>query len=185
MRIYLRAFEPDDYLLISEWRQDDEVTRSLGGNHYYVSMEREKQWVFDKSVNDNRNIYLAICLCEDKRMIGYTSLNNIDLRNLKAEWGGTIIGDKQMWGKGIASEAARLMLDYIFNQYPIHKCYAYCLEEHLVTVKMFKSLGFIIDGVSRDDVYKDGAFKSKISVSILRDEYLARYSDTVEVYKLV
>jgi RimJ/RimL family protein N-acetyltransferase len=179
MRIYLRAFEPDDYRLISAWRHDDEVTNLLGGNHFFVSQAREKQWVEDKSVGDNRNIYLAICLSDDDRMVGYTSINNIDLRNQKAEWGGTIIGDKTMWGKGIAAEAARQMLKYLFYQYPIHKCYGYCLEEHKITERMLLSLGFSCDGICRDEVFKNGEFKNILLFSILRDEYLEKYKGLV------
>lgn len=179
-RIFFRAFEPEDYFLINNWRQDEEILRSLGGNHYFVSLEREKQWVIDKSLNDNRNVYLAICLIETGQMIGYTSINNIDLRNAKCEWGGTIIGEKSMWGKGYASEAARLMLHYIFKQYPMNKCYGYCLEEHAVTHKMLLSLGFVYEGMARDDVYKNGQYKSKLQFSMLRSEYIDKYSDQVK-----
>jgi RimJ/RimL family protein N-acetyltransferase len=175
MRIYLRAFEPDDYHLISEWRNDNNITCSLGGNHFFVSEAREKQWVEEKAIKDNINIYLAICLTENKRMVGYTSINNIDLRNQKAEWGGTIIGDKTLWGKGIATNAAKLMLSYLFNQYPMHKCYAYCLKEHKITEKMFLSLGFSCEGECRDDVFKNGEFKSKLVFSILHHEYILKY----------
>lgn len=176
MNIFLRAFEIDDYKLISIWRNDDEITRFLGGNHFFVSAYREKAWVEDKIMNDSKNIYLAICLVDDGAMVGFTSINNIDLRNLKAEWGGTIIGEKSMWGKGIASQAARLMMHYVFNQYPIHKIYGYCLEEHKVTERMLLSLGFTCEGVFRDDVYKNGEFKSKMYFSILKSEYQEKYT---------
>ncbi len=171
MKIYLRALEPEDYVLISQWRQDEDISRSLCGNHFFVSKVREKQWVEDKSNNDSRNIYLAICLIDDNRMIGYTSINDIDLRNQKVEWGGTIIGDKTMWGKGFATDAAKLMLNYIFEQYPINKCYGYCLEEHEITKKMLISLGFKQDGILRSDVFKNGEFKSILLFSILRNEF--------------
>ncbi|MDD2228142.1 MAG: GNAT family protein [Candidatus Cloacimonetes bacterium] len=175
-RIYLRALEPEDYTITIKWRNDEEITKALGGNHFFVSQAREKIWVEDKSLNDGYNIYLAICLREDGKMIGFTSINNIDCRNLKAEWGGTIIGEKDFWGKGYATEAAKLMLDYLFEQYPMHKCYGYCLEDHKITEKMLLSLGFTLDGLVRDDVYKDGEFKSKLLFSILKEEYVTRYS---------
>jgi len=176
-RIYLRAFEPEDYLLINQWRCDPDISQTLGGNFNYVSLEREKQWVAEKSVNDKFHIYLAICLIKENRMIGYTSINNIDSRNLKAEWGGTIIGCKDLWGKGYATEAAKMMLHYLFTQYPMHKCYAYCLQEHRVTEKLFISLGFTFEGVIRDDVFKNNMYKSKLLFSILRDEYMAKYEN--------
>lgn len=173
MRIYLRALEPEDYIQISAWRQDDEISRLYGGNFFFVSAYRDKNWVIEKINDDRTNIYLAICLQEDDRMIGLTSINNIDLRNQKAEWGGTTIGDKTLWGKGYASEAAKLMLSVLFDQYPIHKCIGYCLEEHTVTIRMMNSLGFTRDGILRDDVYKNGEFKTKFMYSILRSEFEA------------
>jgi ribosomal-protein-alanine N-acetyltransferase len=171
-RIYLRAFELDDYLIINTWRQNSELTKMLSSNSFLVSQEREKKWVAEKILNDKANIYLAICNKEDNTMVGYCSINNIDLRNQKAEWGGTIIGDTKFWGIGYAKESAILMLNHLFLEYPIHKCYAYCLEEHEVTQKLFASLGFMKDGVFRDDLFKNGKFKTRLGYSVLKDDYI-------------
>ena len=108
-----------------------------------------------------------------QQLIGFTSINDIDLRNLRAEWGGTLIGEKKYIGKGIGKEASKLMLSYLFNQYPIRKCYAYCLEQHPATKKLFESLGFKKDGVLREHIYKDGSFKSLLIYSILKEEFNA------------
>lgn len=175
MRIYLRAFEPNDYLLIASWRHDEEVTKLLGGNHFFVSSEREKKWVEDKIFNDRDSIYLAVCLCENDRMIGYTCITHIDLRNQKAEMGGTLIGDKTLWGKGYGKEAAELRMRYLFEQYPINRNYVYCLEEHEPTVKMLTSLGYKQEGILRQDTYKNGGFKNMLLFSILRSEYEELY----------
>ena len=32
MRVYLRAFELDDYKLINKWHKDEEITEFVGGN---------------------------------------------------------------------------------------------------------------------------------------------------------
>lgn len=172
--IFLRAFEPDDYKVTSLWRKDPDIMNSLGGNHFFISELREKIWVENKSMGDNSEIYMAICMRKDQKLIGYTSINSIDLRNSSAEWGGTIIGDKTYWGKGIATKAAEMMLEYLFAQYPVHKCYVYCLAEHAVTIKMLTSLGFSQDGVMRDHIFKNGEYKSLLVFSILREEYLRK-----------
>lgn len=180
MRIYLRAFEIEDYKLISEWRHDEEITTPLSGNTYYVSSEREKKWVEHNIFDDKTNIYLAICLKDGDRMIGYTSITNIDLRNQKAEWGGTIIGDKTLWGKGYATEAAKLMLRFLFMEYPIHRCYGYCLEEHKVTERLLVSLGFHQEAKLRDVIFKNGEFKSLLGFSLLREEYIEKHGKNLE-----
>ena len=169
-RIYLRAFEPDDYRLINKWRNDPEINKYLGGNTFLVSSEREKKSIENKIFDDTKDIYFAICDIQSKKLIGYSSINNIDYRNLKAEWGGILIGDKEFLGKGFGKESAALMLRFLFDQYPINKCYAYCLEEHPITKKLFSSLGFKQDGILRKDIFKNGEFKNLLLFSILREE---------------
>lgn len=169
-RIFLRPLEISDHLLINRWRNDPEIVRYLAGNAFLVSLERERQWVEEKIAENQNNLYFAICLIKDSRLIGYSSINHIDLRNQKAEWGGTLVGDRSFIGKGFGREASSMMLRYLFDQYPIHRCYAYCLQEHPSTEKLFLSLGFKKEGVLRDDVFKDGSFKSLLLFSILRQE---------------
>lgn len=170
MRVYLRAFEVEDYILVNKWRKDIELNKYLGGNVFLVSSEREKKSIENKIFDDTKSIYFAICDKETDKLIGYSSINNLDLRNLKAEWGGTLIGEKEYLGKGFGKEASAMMLRFLFDQYPINKCYAYCLEEHPATTKLFLKLGFQKDGVLRKDIYKNGAFKNIALFSILREE---------------
>jgi hypothetical protein len=40
--VYLRAFEPNDYLLINNWRNDRSIQKRTCGNFRYVSTEMEK-----------------------------------------------------------------------------------------------------------------------------------------------
>jgi len=170
MRVNLRALESEDYVLINKWRNDPEITKYLGGNVFLVSPDREKKSVENKILDDAKNIYFAICEKATSKLIGYSNINNIDYRNLKAEWGGTLIGDKDFLGKGLGKEASSLMLRFLFDQYPINKCYAYCQEEHPVTPKLFLSLGFQKEGILRQEVFKNGEFKNILLYSILREE---------------
>jgi len=107
----------------------------------------------NKIIDDAKNVYFAICKQESDKLIGYSSINNIDIRNLKAEWGGTQIGDKEFIGKGYGREASGMMLRFLFDQYPVNRCYAYCLEEHPATPKLFTSLGFQREGTLRKDIF--------------------------------
>lgn len=175
MRVFLRALELEDHVLLHKWRGDFETNKYLAGNFFFVSSEREKKSIEQKIFDDSKDIYLGICESESNKLIGYTSINNIDLRNLKAEWGGTVIGQKENIGKGFGKEAAKQMLRFLFDQYPIHKCYARCLEEHPATSSLFLDLGFTQDGIIRDDVFKDGEFKNILLFSILRREINGRF----------
>jgi RimJ/RimL family protein N-acetyltransferase len=175
MSVYLRAIELGDYVQFNKWRNDPEISKYLGANVFLVSTEREKKSVENKIFDDSKNVYFAICENESKKLIGYSSINNIDLRNLKAEWGGTLIGERDFQGQGLGKEASALMLRFLFDHYPVNKCYAFCLEEHPITIKLFVSLGFQKDGILRKDIYKYGEFKNVLLFSILREEINGKF----------
>jgi RimJ/RimL family protein N-acetyltransferase len=171
MRVYLRAFELDDIDLIHKWRKDPEINKLLSGNVFFVSSERDKKWIEEKIFNDSNELYLAICLEEKDEMIGYLSVTNIDLRNRKAEWAGLIIGNKDLWNKGYANDAIRLMLEHLFHQMNIHRVYAYVLEDHITSLKMCEKAGFIREGILRDNVYKNNKFNNSVLLSLLQGEF--------------
>jgi RimJ/RimL family protein N-acetyltransferase len=171
MRVFLRAFEIEDFKLINQWRSDPEVTKLLGGNVFFVSSEREKKWIEEKIYGDATSLYLAICLVENKRMIGYLSITSIDFRNQKAEIG-IIIGQKDLWNLGYAREALRLGLEYLFTQMNMQRVYAYVLREHETSLRLFDRAGFTREGILRRNIFKNNHFQDMVLLSILRDEFV-------------
>lgn len=171
MKVYLRAFELEDYKIINKWRKNEEITKLVGGNKYFISSERDRKWVEEKIFNDKINIYLAICFKETDEMIGYLSVVNIDWRNRNAEWGGIIIGDKEFRKKGLAKESAYLMLDYIFNELGLHRFYGYWLTSHKKSIQMGLKLGFKQEGILRECLYKNNKFNNLNILSILKKEF--------------
>ncbi|MBN1217141.1 MAG: GNAT family N-acetyltransferase [Candidatus Lokiarchaeota archaeon] len=170
-RIYLRAFEFDDLLLLNKWRNDDEIYKFTGGNKYFISTEYDKKWIEKKIFNKQSNIYLAICLKENNDLIGYLSIINIDYRNRKAEWGGIIIGEKAMQNKGLATEAGHLMLKYIFEEINLNRFYGFWLDNNKASLKMAEKLGFKREGLLRSSVYKLNSYHDQVIMSILKEEY--------------
>ena len=169
MRVFLRALELEDHVLLHKWRADCNVNKLLVGNTFFVSREREKASIEQKMHDDSKNIYIGVCDKETAILIGYTSITNLDLRNSKAEIN-FYLGDKKFWGKGLGKEAVKLTLKFLFEQYPLNKCYGKCLEEHAVSQKIFLSLGFKKDGVLRNEIFKNGEFKNILVYSLLRSE---------------
>ncbi len=170
MRVYLRAFELDDYKKSVKWRNDRSVTKTLGANYYYISSEREKKWV-ENAINDNKtNIRLAICIKESDEYIGNIYLNSIDWINRNAEFS-IFIGDMQEWGKGYATEATQLMLEYGFFQLDLQRIYLKVLEYNEIAINMYKKIGFKIEGIMRKCLFKDNTYHNLILMSILKEEF--------------
>jgi len=170
MGIYLRAFEVDDYKLINKWRKDEEIQSLLGGRKYYVSSEREKKWVEEKIFNNANQIYLAICLKNNHKMIGYISVRNFDWVNRKVELHGLII-DKKYRSMKNSLDAYYLILDHVFNQLGMHRIYGYYMKENEKAILLGKMMGFKIEGTMRETIYKNGKFHDFIIASLLKNEF--------------
>jgi RimJ/RimL family protein N-acetyltransferase len=170
-KVYLRAFEPDDYRKINTWRRNEDVYLLTTGNRYFVSAEKDRQWVLDKISNIDTEIYLAICLVSDDLLIGYVSLSNIDYRNRRAEWSGILIGETEHRGHGYATEAAYLLLAYAFEELGMHRVSGSWLAENTVSLFLGKMTGFRHEGTLRDYVYKNGRHHDVVVMSMLRPEF--------------
>lgn len=176
-RIYLRALEPNDYKVSVKWRNDDEIAAMVGGPRYFVSEEKERQWV-ERAVNDNSRDVLAICLKENDKYIGNVMIQEIDWINRSAHVP-ILIGDKEEWGKGYATEARMLALKFVFDERGIERVWATVLEDNVGSLRMHEKCGYKQEGVLRRSVFKNGKFKNQVLMSVLREEFqgcFERYS---------
>ncbi|MBP3763027.1 MAG: GNAT family N-acetyltransferase [Bacteroidales bacterium] len=167
--VYLRAFEPEDYLTSLPWRNDDRIWSQLGGCKYFVSSAYEKKWI-EEAIFDSRNINLAICLKEDDRYIGNVRITNIDNIN-RSGTSHILIGDRSCWNRGVGAEAYRLLLDYAFNQRGFHRIDALVLEGNTASLKMHQKCGYRIEGTLRESVFKDGHWQNQVHLSILESDF--------------
>lgn len=174
-RIYLRALEPDDYLVSVNWRNDEEIQNMVGGSKYFVSSEREKKWVQDAIFN-NEKIVLAICLKENNKYIGNVMLQEIDYINRSAH-APILIGDKKEWNKGYATEARMMILKFAFEERGLERIFAYVLEGNDASIKMLENCGYKVEGILRRSVFKNGVFQNQILLSVLKDDFAIAYEN--------
>jgi RimJ/RimL family protein N-acetyltransferase len=170
--VFFRAFEENDYILINKWRNDPDLQALTGGMFRYVSLEIEKNWVKEKTLNNRTEIYLAICLNDDsKKMIGYMSFNKIDYINRSVEGGGLIIGDKDYRDGIIWIECYQLLMSYAFEVLNMNRFYGYCLNEHKLTMTIMSVLFWSLEGLSKQAIYKAGKYHDLAIWALLREEY--------------
>ena len=169
-RIYLRAFELDDYKTTIAWRNDKEVSDKLGGMRLYVSEAREKKWIED-TIFHSSDIKLAICLIQNNLHIGNVYLTDINNVNRTAE-SHILIGNKDYWGQGYACEALLQMLHYGFEERGLNRIYAHINIDNEASLRMHEKCGYKQEGVLRQAVFKNGTFKDVVVMSILSKEFL-------------
>lgn len=189
--IYLRLFEPEDYQKTYEWHNDFDIQKSTCGPLRFVSKEIEKDWVLSKATNNQKDIYLAICLIENDQMIGWYSINQIDYRNRKCHCGGIVIADKKYRDGAAYREAGDLAFKYIINELNMNRITGSCLKEHILSRADMEASYWKLEGIERQAIFKNGQYHDICHYAILRDEYFEHlrngdYDDlTLKIAKVV
>ena len=175
--VYLRLFEPNDFEKTYQWHNDYDLMNSTCGNYRFVSKEIEQKWVQSKSENNQKDIYLTICAIENDEMIGWYSINNIDYINRKCDCGGVLIGDKRYRDGEAYIEAGTIAFRYIIYELNMNRVGGACLLENIMSRAEMESSFWILEGIERQAIYKNGKYHDICHYSILRDEYMQHVSN--------
>lgn len=167
-RVYLRPLEEKDTDLILKWRNDPEIMEKMISSHP-ISREEHLRW-FHGLQKKNDRLEFVIVIINEEQPIGTVSLKAIDLQHSKAELG-KLIGERKYRRKGYATEATKLLVEYGFKELGLNRIYARVLEHNEANIQLNKKLGFKIEGILQEDVYKNGTFVNVVLMALLKKNY--------------
>lgn len=101
--------------------------------------------------------------------IGVFRVDNIDLKNRSVMVGLDITPEHR--GHGLSKPIYEHFLSYYFDQCGMNRVYLKVLETNARAIHIYKKLGFIEEGRDRQAVFREGAFRDYVCMSILRDEW--------------
>jgi|TARA_B100001964_G_scaffold69877_1_gene79237 RimJ/RimL family protein N-acetyltransferase len=172
--IYLRPVNEDDlsgnYM---KWLNDKEVTRFMAFGNSPITLERMKDYL-NKLRNDN-NLLLAVIIADDDQYVGNIRIGPIDEYNKRSDIG-IMVGDRSVWGKGIASSAMRLALDYSFHVLDLSKITLGVISGNVKAIKLFESLGFAREGCLRSHSLCNGVYQDVLLYGLMAEEFKKRNS---------
>ncbi|TMB60303.1 MAG: GNAT family N-acetyltransferase [Chloroflexi bacterium] len=113
----LRPPTREDYDLFGRWQLMPEVTR-FWGPRYGTQTPAEIEERMKKD-GESQTAFLWSIAYQDET-VGFTGVFGIDWVSRDAETG-IFIGRHDLYGKGIASEAVRLRMAYIWNELGLHR----------------------------------------------------------------
>jgi ribosomal-protein-alanine N-acetyltransferase len=79
--------------------------------------------------------------------------------------------DPECWGSGIMTEALSAMIDFGFEKMGLNRVEAMIFLANERSVALVKRLGFTLEGVFRERLYKDGEFADDACFALLRREW--------------
>lgn len=166
-RIYLRRLTAGD---VSDaylgWMNAPEINRYLESR--FQQHSRESLLAFVASMaNDPKNLFTGIFLRAGDRHIGNIKLGPIHPHHRHAEIG-LIVGARDCWGQGYATEAIAILTDFAFAQVGVHKIIAGAYADNEGSARAFEKAGYVREGLMKDqwrtdDGYQDGILLGKVA----------------------
>jgi [ribosomal protein S5]-alanine N-acetyltransferase len=124
---------------------------------------------FLKMMAENPNrIWLAVTLRSDGNQIGGMGLT-VDTQHQHAELGYWL--GVPYWGKGYATEAAREMLRYGFEDLRLHRIFASHFKNNPASGRVLRKLGMRYEGCQREHVKKWEQFIDSKLYGMLRQDW--------------
>jgi ribosomal-protein-alanine N-acetyltransferase len=153
------------------WFADMEVTRYLL-YRFPLSEKGEAEW-FEEAAKDPHKVVWAIVARTSGRLVGATSVENINWRDRRGE-SGIVIGERDEWGKGYASEAMRLRTRYAFRELGLHKVVSMVYGGNHASQRALERTGYRQCGTYRRHVFVDGEWRDVWIGEILHEDWEAR-----------
>ena len=100
--------------------------------------------------------------------VGNISYGPIEWEYLRSQLG-IMIGEHNLWSRGIGTEAVYLVTKFLFTEKKLHRVEAG--TANIAFVKLAEKLGWTIEGVERDRFRLDDSFVSETLLSQLHNEF--------------
>ena len=140
------------------WLRDPEVIRTLNLPEYIrapVSADSIRQYC-SQLMSSSNNFFFALYLNEQSEFIGTAKIGSVNKYSGTADLG-IMIGRKDLWGNGYATEAIELLCGAAFKQLKIRRVTAGSMSNNPSMIRVFEKLGFKIEGIMRQhDRTEDG-----------------------------
>lgn len=181
--LWIRALEPQDYLVTHKWRQDGPTWSAVVGLKRYVSLETEKKWVLKAIENheEGKILRFVSCMHESEIPVGLMTAFSIDYINKSCAVSSMV--DQEHRGKDVIGKTRLKVFDYLFSQLGLVRISSQILEDNTSSRRAVEKFGIIQEGVLRKSVYKDGEFKNLICYSMLKDEFYELHSERLKILK--
>ncbi|KQN54793.1 MULTISPECIES: spermidine N1-acetyltransferase [unclassified Erwinia] len=165
--VKLRPLEREDLRFVHQLDNNASVMRYWFEEPYEAFVELSD--LYDKHIHDQSERRFVVVY--EGVNAGLVELVEIDHVHRRAEFQIIIAPSHQ--GKGLASRAAKLAMDYGFSVLNLYKLYLIVDEENEKAVHIYRKLGFETEGRLIHEFFINGEYRNCIRMCLFQHQYLA------------
>ena len=168
-RLILRPMRVSDAYDMYEYACRSDVTEYLlWSPHDSIFLTKDYLAYIEKRYKAAEFYDWAITLADSGKMIGTAGFTKIDVQNSCGEIGYVLNPDYH--GKGIATEAARRVIKFGFEDVGLHRIEAKFMRGNDASLRVMEKLGMTFEGYHTDAMLVKGKYRTIGYCAIIRDE---------------
>jgi ribosomal-protein-serine acetyltransferase len=148
---------------LRRWLPWVDGTRSMDDSREFIRSSLEQ---FARGDGFNAGIW------QDHQLAGLIGLFGVHAESRKAEIGYWL--GQEYTGRGLMTRACAAVLDYAFDELNLHRVVIRCAVENETSCAVARRLGFVFEGVTREDGWLYDRFVSHNVFSLLETEWRAQ-----------
>ncbi|AEW44463.1 diamine N-acetyltransferase [Serratia symbiotica str. 'Cinara cedri'] len=167
--VRLRPLEKDDLAFVHQMENNANIMRYWFEEPYEAFVELAD--LYDKHIHDQSERRFIIEHQNNK--VGLVELVEINHIHRRAEF--QIIIDPVHQGKGYASSATLLAMDYGFSVLNLYKLYLIVDKENTKAIHIYSNLGFNIEGELINEFFVSGEYRTVLRMCIFQSQYQEQF----------
>jgi len=170
LMIALRRLQIDDLDAVHALISNMEVVRYM---LFAVCSREESEKFLTESINESpsapwRSVVRAIVSGPGGELVGLCGIVNLRGNSDGEIW---YLINPELWGKGIATNAVRRLLELGFSDMSLHRIWATCLPENPASARVLERAGMRKEGFLVKNLKIHGEWKSSFLYAILAEEW--------------
>ena len=165
--VKLRPVDERDVDDILAWVNDGDVVKNLAAfAGKALTRDDEVAWVRKMRTSTDDRVYTVVS--PDERYLGQVGLHQIFWRSKVGRAAAIISADQ---GRGYGSAAMARLLDVAFGELALHKVWLMVFDTNARSRRTWQRLGFVEEGVLRDEYFHEGAWHDMVRMGMLASEW--------------
>ena len=157
--IYIRSFLYGDASGLA--RHGDNPNIAINQRESFphpYTIEHARNWIQFIKENEVKTRFVIATKNEAIGEIGVVIQPDVHLYSAEI---GFWVGEN-FWGQGIMTQAVSWMMDYCFKELGLRRVFADVIEYNLASQKVLQKCGFQLEGLFRDNVFKNDEFHNQL-----------------------
>lgn len=167
-QVGLRAMGPGDADALWRWNHDPEVMRWMNDT-YPGTRDQVERWLAERPRNAYGDVLFGIEVLDGAALVGLVALRDAEPERGIAELD-IYLGEKEYWGRGIATDAVRTACRYGFDAMRLHRVTLTVVTENRAARRAYEKVGFVEEGRLRSSFRRDGVWYDQFLMGLLEGE---------------